>query len=500
MVIVAAYPCSFEGGSPAETSPLRELSEELDRIAPPEFGVHLLPFYPSSGDGGFAPTDWFAVDPSLGTFADISAIAAKRRLFVDGIYNHVGIGHRWCRQFFQGNGGRSRIRTLSTRDANLELMSPRGRPIVRRYRIGDADELVWQTFSPESVDINLDDPDVTREIVRHLDFVAGTIGAYGVRLDAPAYYGKPAGGPLRHSVDSIRHFRRIVGACAERDLAVIAQLHSDEVGLAYHSGVPVALLQDYHLPIELAAAILDAEVGSLARHLHAAWDARALRPLRTHDGILLHVGRGAESGVPVAAASIFADHGLAIRVVNDVPYEVNSSFPHICAVGVDRDLMFARIELAITLAMLIPGVPYLYLPILYGWRPEPALRRTADGRSDPRRTNRIPIAREYVDAEHRAGRLRRMRRTLDVLMRLRAAYGLDRPRPGDVVREVGRGVLAIARGGELAAVLNFHPHRPWSGSLSALADRPEIAGNCPRRASVEPCTAKIWELGERPRP
>ena len=30
-------------------------------------GVHLLPFFPSTGDRGFAPTDYSMVDPQFGT-------------------------------------------------------------------------------------------------------------------------------------------------------------------------------------------------------------------------------------------------------------------------------------------------------------------------------------------------------------------------------------------------------------------------------------------------
>ena len=34
-------------------------------------GLHLLPVYPSSGDGGFAPITYKEIDPHFGTWADI---------------------------------------------------------------------------------------------------------------------------------------------------------------------------------------------------------------------------------------------------------------------------------------------------------------------------------------------------------------------------------------------------------------------------------------------
>ena len=37
-------------------------------------GVHILPFFPSSADRGFAPMCYDRVDPNFGTFADVEAI------------------------------------------------------------------------------------------------------------------------------------------------------------------------------------------------------------------------------------------------------------------------------------------------------------------------------------------------------------------------------------------------------------------------------------------
>lgn len=54
-------------------------------------GVHILPFYtPIDGaDAGFDPTDHTAVDPRVGAWEDVAAIAQKRRVMADMIVNHV---------------------------------------------------------------------------------------------------------------------------------------------------------------------------------------------------------------------------------------------------------------------------------------------------------------------------------------------------------------------------------------------------------------------------
>ena len=46
-------------------------------------GVHLLPFYPSSADRGFAPLTYTEVDPVFGTWADIECIGSEFDLIID---------------------------------------------------------------------------------------------------------------------------------------------------------------------------------------------------------------------------------------------------------------------------------------------------------------------------------------------------------------------------------------------------------------------------------
>jgi sucrose phosphorylase len=52
-------------------------------------GVHILPFFPSSADRGFAPTRYDAVDPDFGAFADIEALGKEYYLMFDFMVNHI---------------------------------------------------------------------------------------------------------------------------------------------------------------------------------------------------------------------------------------------------------------------------------------------------------------------------------------------------------------------------------------------------------------------------
>lgn len=54
-------------------------------------GVHVLPFFPSSGDRGFAVVNYDIVDPAFGTWEDIDRLEEKYYLMADFMLNHVSI-------------------------------------------------------------------------------------------------------------------------------------------------------------------------------------------------------------------------------------------------------------------------------------------------------------------------------------------------------------------------------------------------------------------------
>ena len=57
---------------------LTELNEVLENdLKGAVGGIHLLPFFPSTGDRGFAPTDYTTVDPKFGDWAQVEALGEK---------------------------------------------------------------------------------------------------------------------------------------------------------------------------------------------------------------------------------------------------------------------------------------------------------------------------------------------------------------------------------------------------------------------------------------
>jgi sucrose phosphorylase len=130
-------------------------------------GIHLLPFYPSSGDRGFAPLTYSSVDSTFGTWEDVDRLGEEYDLMVDFMVNHIS---RRSEEFkdFEEHGGESKFADLFIR---FSAMHPSGdvpkedldkvytrKPRAPFYEVQFPDgskEKVWCTFDFEQIDINV---------------------------------------------------------------------------------------------------------------------------------------------------------------------------------------------------------------------------------------------------------------------------------------------------------------------------------------------------------
>lgn len=71
-------------------SNLKDLKEVLDEYYNKAVGgVHILPFFPSSGDRGFAPMRYDIVDEAFGDMEDVKDISKSKYLMYDFMVNHI---------------------------------------------------------------------------------------------------------------------------------------------------------------------------------------------------------------------------------------------------------------------------------------------------------------------------------------------------------------------------------------------------------------------------
>lgn len=167
-------------------------------------GVHILPFFPSSADRGFAPTTYREVDPAYGDWADIKKIAAKADLAVDFMANHLSQqSHEF--QNFLDKKDESPWKDFFLRYKNLwqngeapeedlaKIYTRKPRPPYFEATFADgSSEKIWCTFDYEQIDL-----DLRQQVTK--DFFVDTIsslverGAKIIRLDAFAYTTKRPG-------------------------------------------------------------------------------------------------------------------------------------------------------------------------------------------------------------------------------------------------------------------------------------------------------------------
>ena len=79
---------------------LKDLKTILkDHIGDAIGGVHLLPFFPSSGDRGFAPMTYREVDPTFGAWEDVMSLADDYYLMYDYMINHISAKSEYYKDF-----------------------------------------------------------------------------------------------------------------------------------------------------------------------------------------------------------------------------------------------------------------------------------------------------------------------------------------------------------------------------------------------------------------
>lgn len=184
---------------------LKELKYVLDRHFMNAIGgVHILPFFPSSGDRGFAPMDYHKVSPEFGDWNDIEELSEQYYLMFDYMINHISAQSEYYRDFLEKKD-HSVYRDLFIRyqdfweggeptEQQVDVIykrKPRAPYVDARFADGTT-EKVWCTFDEEQIDINCKS-ETAKQFIRDNLITLCSHGATMIRLDAFAYATKKAG-------------------------------------------------------------------------------------------------------------------------------------------------------------------------------------------------------------------------------------------------------------------------------------------------------------------
>lgn len=231
--------------------------------------VHLMPLLrprPGDNDGGYAVADYRAVDPRLGTIADLEHLSRELRhkgmsVCIDLVLNHCAAEHEWAIRARAGERDYQEMfwifpnRRMPDRfEATLPEVFPDFAP--GNFTRLPGGRWVWTTFNAFQWDLNWSNPRVFVEITDILLDLANR-GVDVFRLDAVAFMWKRMGTNCQNQPE-VHSLLRALRACARiaapavifkaeaivgpDDLVPYLGLgrnHGRECDLAYHNSLMV---------------------------------------------------------------------------------------------------------------------------------------------------------------------------------------------------------------------------------------------------------------------
>lgn len=388
---------------------LKELDEVLSEdLKGAVGGIHLLPFFPSTGDRGFAPTGYTEVDPKFGDWSDVEKLGEKYYLMFDFMINHISRQSKFY-QDFQQNKDQSKYADLFL---SWDKFWPEGRPtqedidlIYKRkdrapyQEITFADgskEKLWNTFGAEQIDM-----DVRKEVTQK--FIKDTLktlighGADIIRLDAFAYAVK--------KLDTNDFFvepeiwdllKQVQDDIADEGAMILPEIHE-------HYSIPFKIskhgyfIYDFALPMVTLYSLYSGNSNRLAAWLKKC-PMKQFTTLDTHDGIGVVDARDILSSSEIkytsgelykVGANVKKKYSSAEYNNLDI-YQINTTY--YSALGNDDKKYF----IARLIQMFAPGIPQVYyVGMLAGKNDIKLLEETKEGRN----INRHYYSREEVAEE-----------------------------------------------------------------------------------------------------
>ena len=195
------YPKSFLDTRGQGTGTIAGITSKLDYLASLGVGaIWITPFYKSPMvDNGYDVQDYYQIDPSFGTMADMDELIARGRekgirVVMDLVFNHTSEECAWFKESRKSREG-DYADWYIWRDAKPDGSAPTN---WRSIFGGSAwewceerQQYYLHTFAPQQPDINWENPAVRKALFDVANFWADK-GAGGFRIDAITYIKKPA--------------------------------------------------------------------------------------------------------------------------------------------------------------------------------------------------------------------------------------------------------------------------------------------------------------------
>ena len=261
-------------------------------------GIHLLPFFPSTGDRGFAPYRYDVVDSAFGNWDDVEALGKDYYLMFDFMINHIS-KKSVMYQDFKKNHDASKYSDFFIRWEKFWEAAGKGRPtqkdidmIYKRKDRAPEQEIefddgtkehLWNTFGEEQIDINVKSK-VANEFFKQTLTSMVKHGADLIRLDAFAYAVKKADTNdffVEPEIwDLLEEVRKILAPYQAEILPEIHEHYTMPQKISKHG----YFIYDFVLPMTTLYTLYSGKTNRLANWLKMS-PMKQFTTLDTHDGI-----------------------------------------------------------------------------------------------------------------------------------------------------------------------------------------------------------------------
>lgn len=374
---------------------LKELDENLSKYFKGALGgVHLLPFFPSTGDRGFAPIDYDDVDEAFGSWEDVEKLGEQYYLMFDFMINHISRQSKYY-QDYQQNKDQSPYKDLFL---SWDKFWPEGRPtkedvdlIYKRKDRAPKQEIVfadgtcenlWNTFGEEQIDLDVR-KDVTKEFIKKTLLSLIEHKASVIRLDAFAYAVKKLDTndffvepEIWELLDYVRDITKA------KDCELLPEIHEHytiQAKITEHD----YFVYDFALPMVVLYSLYSGKTNRLVKWLKMS-PMKQFTTLDTHDGIGVVDVRDilTQDEVDFAVNELYKIGANVKRKYSSAEYnnldiyQINSTY--YSALGDDD----AKYFMSRLLQVFAPGIPQVYyVGLLAGKNDIELLEKTKEGRN-----------------------------------------------------------------------------------------------------------------------
>jgi len=345
--------------------------------------VHFLPFFPYSSDDGFSVMDFFAINPELGSWENVTDIGQDFQLMFDYVVNHFSSKSQWFDDYLANREGFEDFAIEV--DPSLDLSGvtrPRSLPLLSEYPKKDGQRVhLWTTFSADQIDFNFASLNVLARMTEVLLFYVQQ-GATMIRQDAIAYLWKEIGTPCIHLPQThavVKLFRAILDIVAP-DVMIVTETNvphaenisyfgngRDEAQMVYNFTLPPLLFysfvkEDATVLTNWAKGLQLESSNNTFFNFTASHDGIGVRPL---EGIL------PPQELDALIEVVNTNGGQVSYKRNpdgtDSPYELNITY--VDAILADKNSSRAdRFLASQSIQYALPGVPATYIHSLLGSR------------------------------------------------------------------------------------------------------------------------------------